>query len=73
MTHTQQTLEDFLNSPVRELRKGIYTWHEKYYQVVVYKTLLKKGGWSQYIKYRYKGKLYGIRELTEPMLEKLVG
>lgn len=70
MDKRKLALQEFLNDTVTRLELGLYTWRGKYYEVLPYKELLKRGGWSGFIKWTYKNVLFGIRELSDATRKK---
>lgn len=70
----QHVLEDMLNDSVDKIESGVYFWQSRFYQVIYYPLLLrnKKLKASHFIKWEYKGKTFGIRELSEKLLKKIL-
>lgn len=69
----KRALESFLNNPVTTLETGLYRWEDIIYEVKPYDKILNKKyghGAGQYIKWTYKGILFGIREMSLKMIEK---
>lgn len=63
----RRALGDFINDLPKKVKGDIYEWRGKLYQVKPYKDILVKKyghGASQYIKWMYKGELYGIKEFS---------
>lgn len=67
----QLALEEFLNDEVLDVTNGLYMWHKKYYQVMLRANIAVKGmKFDSFIRYEYKGKVYGIREMSDNLLKK---
>lgn len=69
-----EVLADFLNDTPTKLKSGVFEWRGLCYQVEYYPTLLKDKRFkaSHFIKHEYKGRIYGIRELSEKVLKPLL-
>lgn len=69
----KRALESLVNNPVIKLETGLYRWGDIIYEVKPYDKILTKKyghGAGQYIKWTYKGILFGIREMSLKMIEK---
>ena len=66
----KKALELFLNDSVTELKLGCYEWKGKYYEVLPYKKILQRGGWSGFVKLYHGNRTLGMRELTEQTLKR---
>lgn len=69
-----KVLEDFLGDKVEKLKSGVFRWRSLFYQVEYYPAILrnKKLKASHFIVYEYNGRRYGIRELSDKVLQKLL-
>lgn len=70
MNYRKALLEEILNSEVIIKRKDIFEWRGFYFQVLPYSQIKK--GWSQFVKKEFKSRVFGVRELTPKMREKLL-
>lgn len=67
-----EVLTDFLNDRPTKIQSGIFEWRGRYYQVIYYGKISKISKPDHFIKWTYKGKLYGIREMSKKLLKKFV-
>lgn len=70
MNYRKTLLEEMLNSEVEIKREDIFIWRGFYFQVLPYKQIKK--GWSQFVKKEFRGRTFGVRELTQKMRDKLL-
>lgn len=66
----QKALEQLINDTTVKLALGLYSWHDRYYEVVPYTFTQKRHNWSQFIKQIYKNKTFMIREASDEVIKK---
>lgn len=67
----KKMLEEFLNDEVTTIRYGLYTWHEKHYQVIARKQITRYGmSVDSFILRDFAGRKYGIREMSDSLMKK---
>lgn len=71
----QKVLENFLNSKVEPITKGLYRWRGIPYEVIPYNAIKKdkRRRVDHFIKVQEGGVWYGIRELSNKVLMKFYG
>lgn len=68
----QKALENFLNTEVTKLKSGVYQWRERFYEVKYYRYCVADHQQSHFIKWEFGGKVWGIREVSEDLLKRLL-
>jgi hypothetical protein len=61
-------ITDFLHDTPKKIKSGIFEWREHYYEVKYWKKITKAHQNSHFVKWNYKGSLYGIREVSKHLL-----
>lgn len=72
MLAPKKALEEFLNDKIIKIKMGLYFWRGMYYEVLPYSKILKSRTTKadHFLKYTYRGTVYGIRELSKSLLLK---
>lgn len=63
----QQALEAFLNDEVEKKALSLYFWRGRYYEVLPYRTTLKRHNWSQFVGI---GEGFMMREASKEIIKK---